>query len=90
MAMYTGVSDKELFTKVVDYGSDYTNRIARNYGEVSYDQLKSGIIVVNGQEVQTAPLSSMVKAREIAETLKKWISEGKFYLNRPAETLPVK
>lgn len=90
MAMYTGVSDKELFTKVVDYGSDYTNRIARNYGEVSYEQLKSGHIVVNGQEVQTAPLSSMVKAREIAETLKKWILERKFFLNQPAETLSVK
>jgi L-aspartate semialdehyde sulfurtransferase len=88
MAMYTGVSDKDLFTKVVDYGSDYTNRIARNYGEVSYHQLKSGMIVVNGQEVQTAPLSSVVKAREIAETLKKWIKEKRFFVNKPAETLP--
>lgn len=88
MAMYTGVSDKELYTQVVDYGYDYTNGIARNYGEVSYYQLKSGTIIVNGQEVQTAPLSSMVKAREIAETLKKWIVEKKFFLNRPAETLP--
>lgn len=88
MAMYTGVSDKELFTRVVDYGSDYTNRVARDYGEVSYHQLKSGTIVVNGKEVQTAPLSSMVKAREIAETLKKWVMEKKFLLNRPAETLP--
>ncbi len=88
MAMYTGVSDKELFTQVVDYGYDYTNGIARNYGEVSYYQLKSGSIIVNGQEVQTAPLSSMVKAREIAESLKKWIVEKKFFLNRPAETLP--
>jgi L-aspartate semialdehyde sulfurtransferase len=86
--MYTGVSDKELFTKVVDYGSDYSNRIARDYGEVSYHQLKSGTIIVNGQEVQTAPLSSMVKAREIAESLKKWILEKRFFINKPAETLP--
>ncbi|HKJ66134.1 MAG TPA: homocysteine biosynthesis protein [Desulfopila sp.] len=88
MALYTGVSDKDLFTQVVDYGHDYTNGIARDYGEVSYHQLKSGTIIVNGKEVQTAPLSSMVKAREIAETLKMWISEGRFLLNRPAETLP--
>lgn len=88
MAMYTGVSDKELFTKIVDYGSDYSNRIARDYGEVSYHQLKSGVIVVNGKEVQTAPLSSMVKAREIAESLKKWIQEKRFFINKPAETLP--
>jgi uncharacterized protein (DUF39 family) len=88
MAMYTGVSDKDLFTKIVDYGSDYTNRIARDYGEVSYYQLKSGMIIVNGQEVQTAPLSSMVKAREIAESLKRWIVEKRFFINKPAETLP--
>lgn len=88
MARFTGVSDKELFTQVVDYGHDYTNGIARNYGEVSYYQLKSGSIIVNGQEVHTAPLSSIVKAREIAETLQKWIMDRKFLLNRPAETLP--
>jgi len=88
MAMYTGISDKEIFTQVVDYGHDYTNGIARNYGEVSYHQLKSGSITVNGKDVQTAPLSSMVKAREIAETLKSWIVDKKFYLSRPAETLP--
>jgi L-aspartate semialdehyde sulfurtransferase len=88
MALFTGVSDRELFTQVVDYGYDYTNGIARDYGEVSYHQLKSGSIIVNGKEVQTAPLSSMVKAREIADTLKKWILDGRFFISRPAETLP--
>ncbi len=88
MAAFTGISDEEIFTQVIDYGHDYTNGIARNYGEVSYAQLKSGVIEVNGKEVQTAPLSSVVKAREIAEILKKWIDSGKFFLNRPAQTLP--
>lgn len=88
MAAYTGVSDAEIFTQVVDYGHDYTNGIARSYGEVSYAQLKSGEIEVNGKKVKTAPLSSMVMARKIAEILKKNISEGKFYLNKPAELLP--
>jgi uncharacterized protein (DUF39 family) len=88
MAAHTGVSDEELFTQVVDYGHDYTNGIARSYGEVSYAQLKSGEIEVNGKKVKTAPLSSVVKARAIAETLKKNISEGRFFLNKPAELLP--
>lgn len=88
MARFTGVSDKDLYTQVVDYGHDYTNGIARNYGEVSYEQLKSGSIVVNGKTVPTAPLSSLVKAREIAEILKKWILDKQFLLNQPAETLP--
>lgn len=88
MAAFTGVSDKDLWTQVVDYGHDYTNGIQRNYGEVSYAQLKSGTIEVNGKEVPTAPLSSVVKAREIAEILKASISDGKFLINKPAFTLP--
>jgi uncharacterized protein (DUF39 family) len=88
MAAYTGVSDAEIFTQVIDYGYDYSNGIARSYGEVSYAQLKSGTIEVNGKQVPTAPLSSMVKAREIAETLKGWIRDRKFLLNQPAQLLP--
>jgi uncharacterized protein (DUF39 family) len=88
MAAHTGVSDAEIFTQVVDYGHDYTNGISRSYGEVSYAQLKSGEIEVNGKKVKTAPLSSVVKARKIAEILKKNISEGQFFLNKPAELLP--
>ncbi len=88
MAVYTGVSNKDLFTQVVDYAYDYPNRVARNYGEVSYAQLMSGEIEVNGKPVQTAPLSSYFKAREIAETLKEWILNNKFTLNEPLQTLP--
>ncbi|MDH4321045.1 MAG: homocysteine biosynthesis protein [Desulfobulbaceae bacterium] len=88
MAAYTGVSDEEIFTQVVDYANDYPNQIARNYGEVSYAQLKSGHIEVDGKQVPTAPLSSVVRAREIAETLKQWILDGKFELEKPIKTLP--
>lgn len=88
MAKYTSVADDELFTQVVDYGDDYTNGISRSYGEVSYAQLKTGKIEVNGKEVTTAPLSSVVKAREIAETLKDWIKKGEFLINQPAQLLP--
>ena len=90
LAAHTGVSDAELFTQVMDYGYDYANRVNRNYGEVSYAQLKSGTIQVNGQDVPTAPLSSLVRAREIAETLKRWILEDKFILQQPVFTLPDK
>jgi hypothetical protein len=31
----------------------------------------------------------MIKAREIAQTLKDWISRGDFYLGEPQFTLPV-
>ena len=82
MACYTGVSDAELFTQVIDYGHDYTNCISRDYGEVSYAQLKSGEIEVAGKTVPTAPLSSIFKAREIAEILKSWIKSGDFLIHR--------
>lgn len=88
MATYTGVSDAEIFTQVVDYSYDYSHAVTRNYGEVSYAQLKSGEIEVNGKMVPTAPLSSVVRAREIAETLKEWILAGDFLLTQPVKDLP--
>jgi len=88
IAAYTGISDKDLFTQVVDYGHDYTNGIARTYGQVSYAELKSGSIIVNGEEVPTAPLSSISRAREIADTLREWILSGSFLLHEPAMNLP--
>lgn len=88
MAFFTGVSDAEIFTQIVDYGHDYTNRVDRTYGEVSYAQLRSGEIEVAGRKVPTAPLSSRVKALEIAEILKKWILDRKFELGEPVAQLP--
>ncbi|MDA3785869.1 MAG: homocysteine biosynthesis protein [Deltaproteobacteria bacterium] len=90
MAAFTGVADAELFTQVVDFSYDYSHGVARNYGEVSYAQLKSGEIEVNGKKVKTAALSSMVKAREIANILKEWIEKGDFLLEKPVQTLPDK
>jgi uncharacterized protein (DUF39 family) len=88
MAQFTAVSDDEIFTRIVDYGHDYPQGISKSYGTVSYSELKSGTIRANGKEVPTVPLSSVVRAREIAETLKKWIQKGKFTLGEPQELLP--
>jgi L-aspartate semialdehyde sulfurtransferase len=88
IVQYTAISDDEIFTQIVDYGNDYPNGISRSYGQVSYSGLKSGSIQINGKQVPTVPLSSMVKARQIADILKTWISEGKFYLGEPQFTLP--
>jgi len=57
-------------------------------GEVSYAQLKSGKIEVEGQEVATASLSSYPKAVEIAQILKEWIQKGEFLLSEPVAPLP--
>jgi uncharacterized protein (DUF39 family) len=87
IAGYTGVSDAEIMTQVVDYSYDCSHGVDRNYAEVSYAQLKSGQIEVNGQQVITAPLSSVVRAREIAEILREWIKSGDFTLTEPVKLI---
>jgi L-aspartate semialdehyde sulfurtransferase len=89
MARYAGVSDEELFTQVVDYGEAYPNGQSGSLGRVSYAELKSGAITVDGHTIPTVPLSSTVRAREIAETLKEWIQAGTFLLGEPQFTLPM-
>ena len=88
IVQYTAISDEEIFTQIIDYGNDYPNGISKSYGQVSYAELKSGVIKFNGQEIPTVPLSSVVRAREIADILKKKISQGKFMIGEPQFTLP--
>jgi len=86
---YTAVKDEDIYTQVVDYSKDYPNGISVSYGEVNYKQLKSGTIEIKGnKEVPTSSLSSYPKAVEIAEKLKKWIAEKKFYLTEPVSLIP--
>jgi uncharacterized protein (DUF39 family) len=85
---FTAVTDDDIFTQIVDYGKDYPQGIAKSYGKVSYGELKRGAIRVNGKEVPTVPLSSLVRAREIAETLKKWVQKGRLTLGEPQGFLP--
>lgn len=83
MVKYTAVSDEDLFTQVIDYGYDYQQGISKSYGQVSYAELKSGTIMIKGKKIQSVPLSSMVKARKIADILKRQIQKGKFMLGEP-------
>ncbi|MCL6558243.1 MAG: homocysteine biosynthesis protein [Firmicutes bacterium] len=88
IARYAAATDADLYAPIVDYGEAYPNRKPGNLGYVSYAQLKSGRIVVQGKEVPTAPLSSYPRAREIAGILKKWIQKGEFFLSEPVQLLP--
>jgi Uncharacterized conserved protein len=85
---FTVVKDKDLYAPIVDYSKAYPAREPETLGEVSYAQLKTGKITVQGKEVSAVPLSSYVKAKEIAETLKDWIKESKFLLSEPVAGLP--
>ena len=88
IAAQTGISDEEIFTQVIDYGNDYPQGVGRSLAQVSYAELKSGVISFQGRQVPTVPLSSVLKAREIAAILKTWIAKGRFLLGEPQFTLP--
>jgi uncharacterized protein (DUF39 family) len=85
---HTAVRDEEILAQVVDYSDSYPQCIPGSIGEVSYQQLKSGRISVQGKEIPTSCLSSYLKAGEIAKILKEWIGAGKFFLTQAVELLP--
>jgi uncharacterized protein (DUF39 family) len=85
---YTLVTDADILAPVVDYSDAYPNRKPDVLAEVSYAELKSGTIKVNGKEIPTASLSSYPGAVEIAATLKEWIKKGEFLLSDPVAPLP--
>ena len=85
---YTTVTDDQIIGNVIDYSDAYPNRRNESLGEVTYGQLKSGKITVQGKKIPTASLSSYPRAVEIANTLKNWIKAGKFELTQPVAYLP--
>jgi uncharacterized protein (DUF39 family) len=85
---YTAVTDERIFAPVVDYSETYPQRKSDVLAEVSYAELKSGQISLQGKKVPTASLSSYPKAVEIATILKQWIAAGEFVLTEPVAPLP--
>lgn len=85
---YTLVTDHDIFAPVVDYSEAYPQRKPDVLAEVSYAELKSGVIKIQGKEVPTASLSSYPRAVEIANILKEWIKRGEFLLTEPVAPLP--
>jgi uncharacterized protein (DUF39 family) len=82
------VRDEDLVAPVVDYSFDYPQGTGKVLAEVTYAELKSGSIRLEGKDVPTASLSSYSRAREIAAALKDWITQGRFLLTQPVELLP--
>jgi uncharacterized protein (DUF39 family)/CBS domain-containing protein len=80
------IRDEEIFTDVIDYGVPRRSR--PKLRKVSYKELKSGKIVIKDRTVKVSSLSSLKRARIIAETLKDWIENGSFYLSAPSQKLP--
>ena len=79
LAKNVSVCNRQIETNIIDYGSGNFELL----GRIDYESLFSGKISFNGKKIRTAPLSSVKIAREIADILKKEISERRFYLTEP-------
>lgn len=86
MVKFLSVRNRDIYTQVVDYSVPKRSKPILKL--VNYEELRSGSIELNGKKVPTAPLSSLKKAREIAEVLKRSIQAGEFYLQEPIQNLP--
>lgn len=81
----TAIKDSEIFTDLVDKSGLQQGSLKK----VSYAELRSGSVELNGKILSTAPLSSLKMAREIAELLKQSITKGEFFISQPVASLPL-
>ncbi|MBG0857951.1 MAG: homocysteine biosynthesis protein [Bacteroidales bacterium] len=84
IARRVSVRNSQIETNIIDYGSGNFEIL----GRIDYERLFSGEISLNGKKIRTAPLSSVKVAREIAEILKKEITEKRFLLTEPVAAFP--
>ena len=81
MLINLAVENNDIYTQVIDYS--VPRRLRPSLGKVSYAELRSGTVTIDGRSIPTAPLSSLSKAREIAAELKEWVKNSKFTLQEP-------
>jgi len=81
------VTDKDLVAPIVDFS--IPRRVRPTFGLVSYAQLKSGRVTIEGKTVRVAPLASMFLSLQVAQELKKWIEAGTFTLTEAVSPIPM-
>ncbi|MBE0416419.1 MAG: homocysteine biosynthesis protein [Coriobacteriia bacterium] len=86
LAATLALTDADLTATVFDYGVQRRSRPALR--QVTYAELRSGEIEIEGKRVPTGPISSLPVARRIASELKRWITEHRFTLAPPLQPLP--
>ncbi len=84
LARSVSIRNEHIETTVLDYGRSEKPIV----GTATYAMLRSGTIEINGKKVKTAPVSSLLRAREIAGELKQWIQGGQFEITKPIEYFP--
>jgi len=84
LAKKVSVNNSQIETSVLDYGTAGMPKL----GQVTYEELRSGAIKIDGKKIRTAPVSSLAKARKIALELKEWLLAGEFEISKPVQLLP--
>ena len=85
MASRVMIRNDQITTRILDYG----NPDHPELGRVTYAHLMSGEIDFKGKKIRTSSLSSLYKARKIADILKNQLHRGTFLLTEPLESFPV-
>ncbi|MBO0348172.1 homocysteine biosynthesis protein [Phormidium pseudopriestleyi FRX01] len=87
VVLHCAVQDQDVVAPIVDFS--IPRRVRPTFGLVSYAQLKTGRITLEGKPVRTAPLASIFFSRQVALELKQWIESGEFTLTEPVIPLPM-
>ena len=84
----TAVRDEDISVDIMDYGVPSRNRPSLR--RVTYAELRSGSVELNGEQVRTSSLSSFRRARQVAAELKHWVETGKMTLALPTRPINAK
>jgi len=88
IARAVAVTDEDIKVNIVDYGIPRLNRPVIKAG-VTYRELKSGRVDINGKTVRTGSISSLFMARKIAAELKNWLVRGEFFISEAVVPISV-
>ncbi len=80
------VQDEDVVAPVIDFS--IPRRVRPTFGLVTYAQLKSGRIKIEGKTVRVAPLASGYLSQQVAIALKQAIVTGEFTLTEAIAPLP--
>ncbi|GAB6286387.1 MAG: L-aspartate semialdehyde sulfurtransferase [Methanoregula sp.] len=83
----TAVRDEDISVDLIDYGVPSRSRPVIR--KVSYAELRSGSVDVNGETVRTSSLSSYRRARAVAQELADWIKKGSMTLALPTRPIDI-
>lgn len=84
MAARVMIRNEQITTRILDYGDPAHPEL----GRTNYAALMTGEIELDQKKIKTSSLSSIYKAREIADILKEQITSGAFLLAEPVSSFP--